>query len=64
MASRPPPVPPANRSRKGPGETSREKKVPADVTPDENETAETQAGQGRHANAEINTTHQGYQQDR
>jgi hypothetical protein len=60
MASRPPPVPPANRSSKGPGgtpevpkDTSKRKPVPENIEE-----------QGRQANITQNTTNQGYQQDR
>jgi hypothetical protein len=53
-----PPVPPANRSPRGPGadpNVSTEESVPA---------RENYAEQGRHGNIKQNTTNQGYQQDR
>lgn len=63
MSSKMPPVPPAERSNKGPGsdpQTSRDntphgkaKTVPQN--PDQ---------QGQEGNTRINTTNQGYQQDR
>jgi hypothetical protein len=60
MTNRPPPVPPDNRSSKGPGDapevqtdTSKRKPVPENL--DE---------QGRQGNINQNTTNQGYQQDR
>jgi len=60
-----PPVPPANRSPKGPGSDARE-----DPAADQN--AEARGGgkggntaeQGRAGNVAQNTTHQGHQQDR
>lgn len=54
-----PPVPPANRSPKGPGnkpEVNAEDPAP--------KARENYAEQGRHGNIKQNTTHQGYQQDR
>ena len=62
MTSRLPPVPPANRSPKGPGDqaepptssdTKRGDEVPANLKE-----------QGRQGNIKQNTTHQGHQQDR
>jgi hypothetical protein len=55
-----PPVPPANRSSKGPSE---------DKTPAGSKAAEIQGTpnpdqKGQQANTKQNTTHQGYQQDR
>ena len=60
-----PPVPPANRSDKGPGGDAREDPAAA-------EAAEAKGGgkggntaeQGRAGNSKQNTTHQGLQQDR
>jgi len=58
-----PPIPPDNRSRKGPGDT-----VPLD--PQSGDKAAVHGGQrnlaqqGRQGNSKQNTTHQGYQQDR
>ena len=60
MPSQMPPVPPANRSPKGPGaapqpakDTSRHKAAPENL-----------AEQDRQGNIKQNTTNQGYQQDR
>lgn len=57
-----PPIPPQNRSDKGPGEPEHAgrdaPKRPAGERP------ENPAQQGRQANIKQNTTHQGYQQDR
>ena len=60
-----PPVPPADRSNKGPGGEARE-------NPAAEESAEARAGgkdgntgeQGRAGNIKQNTSHQGHQQDR
>ena len=60
-----PPVPPANRSDKGPGGSDR-------VDPAAAENREARGGdkdgntaeQGRAGNSAQNTTHQGHQQDR
>ncbi len=60
MSSRPPPVPPANRSPKGPGsDPEAGKGAIKDVQPRDN-----LAEQGRQGNVHQNTTNQGYQQDR
>ena len=60
MTNRPPPVPPGNRSWKGPAgatevptDTSKRKSVPENL-----------GEQGRQGNISQNTTNQGYQQDR
>jgi len=63
MSAHPPPVPPANRSSKGPGEPAdtpkgTEQKVHPTKAP--NNAAE----EGQTGNSKINTTNQGYQQDR
>jgi hypothetical protein len=55
-----PPVPPDNLSHAGPGETARTHTADRNhaqgaVNPDQ---------RGQQANTKINTTHQGYQQDR
>jgi hypothetical protein len=63
MTTKPPPVPPASRSDKGPGEgpedraedITRAGKAGALENPDK---------QGQTANTRINTTHQGMRQDR
>lgn len=60
MSSRPPPVPPANRSDKGPGSAP---EVPTDAGPGAPPPGNL-AQQGRQANIKQNTTHQGHQQDR
>jgi hypothetical protein len=63
MTNRPPPLPPANRSPKGPGP---DKGVPLDTAGSKRE-ADRQRNlgeQGRQGNIKQNTTHQGYQQDR
>ena len=58
--SKAPPVPPANRSPKGPGgnPASRAEKA---VSPKQSGNPEEK---GQQANVKQNTTHQGYQQDR
>ncbi|AIM03711.1 hypothetical protein GOA77_16440 [Sinorhizobium meliloti] len=59
MSSRPPPIPPNNRSDKGtgePGTVSAEPKKP--------DVAENPEKKGQQGNTKVNTTHQGYQQDR
>lgn len=60
MSSKPPPLPPGNRSDKGPGEGpaahADRSRPPEPVTDPEK--------QGQQGNTKINTTHQGYQQDR
>ena len=59
-----PPVPPAGRSNKGPGEQSGE------IHPTGNDSTAAEASrrnfdkQGRQGNLKVNTTNQGYQQDR
>jgi hypothetical protein len=60
MTKRPPPVPPESRSDKGPGEPRQARaedrgKAGPPSRPDK-------TGQG--GNAKVNTTNQGYQQDR
>jgi hypothetical protein len=61
MTSKPPPVPPANQSHKGPGD---HKSVPVDQTPHGLQRGQNPDKQGQQANTKQNTTHQGYQQDR
>lgn len=57
-----PPVPPDNRSPKGPGSAP---DVHSDgPTPDTETRKQNLAEQGRQGNIKQNTTHQGYQQDR
>ena len=64
MSSKMPPVPPAERSTKGPG--SDPQTLAKDNTPHGKgtEAPNNAAEQGRTGNAHINTTNQGYQQDR
>jgi hypothetical protein len=61
MTSKPPPVPPDNRSDKGPGSAS---EAPTATGPK----GSTQAGDpdklGQAGNTKVNTTHKGLQQDR
>lgn len=60
MTGKQPPIPPENRSHKGPGENASAHNDRADLrpaTPDPEK-------QGQQANTRINTTHQGHQQDR
>ncbi|MEN3210005.1 hypothetical protein PUR23_08155 [Methylorubrum populi] len=60
MTTKPPPVPPANRSDKGPRsapETATAQGRPSSQTKDPDKI-------GQAGNSKVNTTHQGYQQDR
>lgn len=60
MSKPAPPIPPANRSSKGPSQDrTPEGSIPGDVqgTPNPDQ-------KGQQANTKQNTTHQGYQQDR
>lgn len=60
MSNRPPPVPPAGRSNKGPADARPgDADVRNDRTPPDN-----LAEQDRQGNVKQNTTNQGYQQDR
>lgn len=61
MTKQMPPVPPAGRSDKGPGSSP---EVEADTGGPNRGVAENADQQGRTGNSKINTTHQGYQQDR
>ena len=61
MSSKLPPVPTENQSPKGPGE---QKKVPTDDTRHGAHGAPDPDRQGQQGNTKVNTTHQGYQQDR
>lgn len=58
--SKMPPVPPANRSPKGPGSAPA---APKDTSPKKAQ-PENLEEQGRHGNINQNTHNQGYQQDR
>jgi hypothetical protein len=60
MSSSMPPVPPANRSPKGSGS---EPEVPKETGKLEKAPNNADA-QGRTGNTKVNTTNQGYQQDR
>ncbi|HET8726957.1 MAG TPA: hypothetical protein VFO41_05545 [Alphaproteobacteria bacterium] len=61
MSNRTPPVPPASRSDKGPGDTG----DPQDRTTDDRTMANTNPDKiGHQGNSKVNTTNQGYQQDR
>jgi hypothetical protein len=62
MTKRMPPVPPANRSPKGPGDASTPEPQPRQ--PEHGNRERNLAEQGRQGNIAQNTTHQGYQQDR
>ena len=61
MSSKMPPVPPQNRSPKGTGDNARQAEAgqaasnPQKANPDKI---------GQAGNSKVNTTHQGYQQDR
>ncbi|AWN40053.1 hypothetical protein U8607_16625 [Methylobacterium durans] len=60
MTTKPPPVPPANQSHKGPGsatEAPRSQGQGSAQTKDPDKV-------GQSGNSKVNTTHQGYQQDR
>lgn len=63
MSKTMPPIPPENRSAKGPGGDA---SAPADTAPDKKEEDRKRnlEQQGRQGNIKQNTTHQGYQQDR
>ena len=60
MTKTAPPVPPANRSSKGTGESDR----PADAKIPNAKDEPNPDQKGQQANTKQNTTHQGYQQDR
>ncbi|TXM67274.1 hypothetical protein FV222_02640 [Methylobacterium sp. WL103] len=61
MTTKPPPVPPANRSDKGPGSAP---KVPLSTAPKGAAQSQNPDKVGQAGNAKVNTTNQGYQQDR
>lgn len=61
MASKMPPVPPDNQSRKGTGDS---KQIPADQLRQDQQRAQNLDQQGQQGNIKQNTTNQGYQQDR
>ena len=58
-----PPVPPANRSNKGPG-GSPKNAARTDAKADKESSPSNLAEQDRQGNIQQNTTNQGYQQDR
>ena len=60
MTKRMPPVPPAGRSPKGPGNQAK----PPTSSARESEAPENLKEQDRQGNVKQNTTNQGYQQDR
>jgi len=60
MTTKPPPVPPANRSDKGPGEGPEAQREDA-AKPGRPENPDKQ---GQSANTKVNSTHQGVRQDR
>lgn len=60
--SKHPPIPPANRSDKGPGEPNHQGKDPHKS--ERSDRPANAASQGQQGNTKINTTHQGHQQDR
>lgn len=62
MSQRLPPVPPANRSNKGPGDTAGTKASQDASIPDPHQRNLDE--QGRQGNIKQNTTNQGLQQDR
>jgi hypothetical protein len=58
-----PPVPPEGRSNKGPGPA--DPNAPSDLAGDASDSRHRNIDkQGRQGNIKINTTNQGYQQDR
>lgn len=61
MSSKMPPVPSENQSHKGPGEG---KTANADESRHGIHSALDPDRQGQQGNTKVNTTHQGYQQDR
>lgn len=60
--SKQPPIPPANRSSKGPGTPGHQSGDGHQAKPAERPS--NTASQGQQGNTKINTTHQGHQQDR
>lgn len=61
MTAKPPPVPPANRSDKGPGSATA---APTETGPKGTGQTRDPDKVGQAGNAKVNTTNQGYQQDR
>ncbi len=60
MTSKPPPVPPANRSKKGTGDDGSSSRDAAT----ERDESQKHDHRGEQANVKQNTRNQGYQQDR
>ncbi len=60
MTTKPPPVPPENRSRKGPGD---DRRPPVDGAPGQRQ-SENLNEQDRFGNIKQNTTHPGIKSDR
>lgn len=58
MSSKPPPVPPGNRSDKGPGNSEAAAKDTTKASPADPDKT------GQQGNTKVNTTHSGHQQDR
>jgi ribonuclease HII len=58
-----PPVPPASRSTKGPGDQTKPDAAAASATAEDWRDRDLDK-QGRQGNVKQNTTHKGYQQDR
>ena len=63
MPAHPPPVPPANRTTKGPGEDLKESHLGRQAD-QANNRAEDAATKGQQGNIKQNTTNTGHQQDR
>ncbi len=61
MTASPPPVPPANRTDKGPGGADR---APTETGPKGSGQTRDPDKIGQAGNSKVNTTNQGYQQDR
>lgn len=61
MSAKPPPVPPQNQSPKGTGDPN---VPPVDDSVHGRTSPLKPDQQGQSANTKVNTTHQGYQQDR
>lgn len=61
MTAKPPPVPPANQSDKGPGSAP---ETPVATGPKGSGQTKNPNSVGQSGNSKINTTNQGYQQDR
>jgi hypothetical protein len=60
MTNRPPPIPPEQRGKAGPKDAD----VKGASIHDKVEQTDNADKRGQSANTKINTTHQGYQQDR